>query len=443
MFPRLRLLPLAALLAAAVAGRADDWPQWLGPKRDSVWRETGILDAFPKGGPKVLWRAKIAGGYSGPAVAGGKVYVMDFVTDTDTGKVSHPNKRPKVKGKERVLCLDAKDGKEVWKHEYDCTYEISYPAGPRCTPTVQDGKVYTLGAMGDLFCLDAAKGKVLWAKDFKKEYKAPVPMWGFCGHPLVDAKKLFCIVGGKDSVAVAFDKDTGKELWKALSAKEAGYSAPTLIEAAGKKQLVIWHGEAINGLGPEDGAVYWSVPLAPYYGMSIMTPRQRGKYLFAGGIVGPNRCALLELDETRPGAKVVWRGGQDTGLYPVNMTPFLEDGVIYGVDQPGPLVAVELTTGKRLWKTVKPFTDKEVEKVPSATAFLVKNGERFFVFSETGELIVARLSKKGYEEVSRWKMLEPTHFGFDRKVLWSHPAFAEKCVFARNDKEIVCASLAK
>src|SRR5207244_3876391 len=133
-----------------------------------------------------------------------------------------------------------------WKHEYPCAYRISFPAGPRCTPTVQDGKVYTLGAMGNLYCLDAADGKVLWSKDFPKEYQAPVPLWGFCGHPLVDGQKLFCVAGGPGSVAVALDKDTGKELWRSLTAKEQGYSAPTLIKAGGTRQLLIWDAAALH-----------------------------------------------------------------------------------------------------------------------------------------------------------------------------------------------------
>src|SRR5262249_12627882 len=163
----------------------------------------------------------------------------------------------------------AADGKLLWKHEYECAYQISYPGGPRCTPAVHDGKVYALGAMGHLCCLDAATGRPAWSKDLMKGYATRPPTWGCCGHPLVDGRKLLCLVGGKGSVAVAFDKDRGQELWKALSAEKPGYSPPTLIEAGGRRQLLIWHSEALNSLDPETGAVYWSQPLAPQYGMSI------------------------------------------------------------------------------------------------------------------------------------------------------------------------------
>ena len=174
---------VAILLLAAMPALADDWPQWMGPTRDDQWKETGILQKFPPGGPKKLWSTPVGGGYAGPAVAKGKVYVTDYLAEGERG--NNPMAPTKRQGKERVLCLDAKTGKELWKHEYDCPYNLSYGAGPRCTPTVADGKVYALGAMGDLHVLDADTGTVVWAKDFKADYNAKTPLWGFTGHPLV------------------------------------------------------------------------------------------------------------------------------------------------------------------------------------------------------------------------------------------------------------------
>lgn len=433
-------LVLLTILLIASAARADDWPQWLGPRRDSVWRETGILDKFPKDGLKVRWRMPIAGGYAGPAVAEGRVYVTDFVV-TAGQSTNNPGQRDELSGSERILCFQESDGKLLWKRSYDCDYHISYPAGPRCTPTVTDGKVYTLGAEGKLGCLDAITGKTEWAKDLKKEFQTRAPQWGFCGHPLVEGKTLYCLVGGKGSVVVAFDKDTGKELWRALSAREPGYCPPTMIEAGGKKQLLIWDAENLNSLDLTTGKVYWSVPLEPMYGMSIAAPRQLGDYLFASGIgeVG----ALLKLDREKPEATVVWRGQRDNAVYSGNSTPFLEDGMIYGCDCGlGALRGVKLQTGERLWETFAP-TSGGNRRVSHGTVFLIKNGDRFFLPSETGDLIIAKLTPKGYQEVSRCKLLEPTGSAFGRAVLWSHPAFANRCIYARNDKELICASLAK
>jgi outer membrane protein assembly factor BamB len=431
---RVITLALSLIGLAAGAARGDDWPQWLGPQRDGVWRESGVLEKFPEGGPKVLWRVPVGTGYAGPAVANGRVYLADF----ERAGTANP-----VTGKERVLCLDAAGGKEVWKHEYEVSYKdmkAGYTTGPRCTPTVSGGKVYALGAAGNLLCLDAEKGGEVWSHDLPKDYHVTItqPFWGYCGHPLVDGQKLICVAGGKDSVAVAFDKDTGKELWHALSAEQFGYCPPTLIEAGGARQLLIWHGESVNALDPETGRVYWSVPLKPMYGMAIAEPRLAGDKLF---VSGNGVSALLKLAADKPAAEAVWRGTTKTGFGVINMTPFVEGGTAYGVDQPGQLRGVKLEDGQRLWETFAPVAGKAA---PCGTVFIVKNGDRYFLWNELGDLIIARLSPKGYEEVSRAHLLEPTSKAFEqRSVLWSHPAFANRCMFARNDKELICVSLAK
>jgi outer membrane protein assembly factor BamB len=432
-------LLVSVAATSVVAARADDWPQWMGPARDGVWSESGIVDKFPAGGPPVRWRVPVAGGYSGPAVAGGRVYVTDYVR-TSGEVMNNPGARGTLAGRERVLCFSAQDGKLLWKHEYDCPYEISYPAGPRTTPAVDGDRVYTLGAEGHLLCLDADSGQLRWAKELKKEYQIQSPMWGFCGHPLVDGNKLICLVGGAGSVAVAFDKTTGRELWRALSAQEPGYCPPKIIEAGGARQLLIWHPQALNALDPETGKVYWSEPLEPQYGMSVTMPQRSGEYLYASGI---GKCAaLFRLLPDRPAVEEVWTAKPDMAVFCSNGTPLIAGGTIFGNDcEVGNLRAVDLQTGKRLWETFQPTTGGE-RRASHGTAFLTRNGERYFLFSETGELILARLTAEKYEEISRAKLLEPTNEAFGRPVVWSHPAYAERCCFVRNDKELVCVSLA-
>jgi outer membrane protein assembly factor BamB len=446
MTPRRLMLAVFLAMSLLTVSRADDWPQWQGPKRDSVWRESGIIDKFPADGPKVLWRTPIGPGYTGPAVVGDRVYVMDREGDP-LARGAETSGKNGLKGKERVLCLDAKSGKEIWKHEYDCLYKIYYPSGPRATPVVHEGKVYTLGSMGDVYCLDAATGKPDWSKNLATEYKAKLPVWGFAGHPLVVGDKLFCLVGGKDSVAVALDRHTGKELWHNLTVEEVGYAPPMLYEVGGKRQLIIWHTEAVNALDPDTGTVLWSQkfpvdrgPERP--GISVSSPRLDGNRLFVTCVHhGP---LMLELAADKPGAKIVWKGKSDSvakpdGLHSLMSSPIIKDGHIYGICAFGELRCLKADTGEQLWSTFQATTGK---KALFATAFLVQQADRFFLFNDIGDLIIARLTPKGYEEISRAHILEPTLLSRGRDVVWSHPAFANKCMYARNDKEIVCISLA-
>jgi outer membrane protein assembly factor BamB len=435
-----RLIAVVVVSLAVCGGvRGDDWPQWLGPGQASTWNETGLVETFPAGGPPVKWRAKVGYGYSGPAVADGKVFVTDYVS-TKGEIANNPNGRARLEGRERVLCLSSKDGTELWSHAYDRPYEISYPAGPRATPTVDGEHVYTLGAEGDLICFQTGSGSIVWKKDLKVEYGVPSPLWGFSAAPLVDGNKLICMVGGAGSVVVAFDKLTGKELWRQLSSEDAGYSQPTIIEAGGTRQLIVWTPETINGLNPETGAVYWSQPLKPDYRMSIMVPRQSGNLLFASGI--GNVAAVLKLAADKPAAEIIWTGKVNQTVYAANVTPLIVEGVVYGCDcRTGALTAADLHTGERLWET-RQATTPTPRPIGHGTAFLVRQGDRYVLFSETGDLILAKLSPEKYEELDRTHLLDPTNEAFGRPVVWSHPAFAEKCVFARNDKELVCASLA-
>jgi outer membrane protein assembly factor BamB len=427
---------LCVCLGCAVT-QGDDWPQWLGPQRNSVWSETGILDTFPPEGPRVVWRQKIGGGFAGPAVAAGRVFVTDYVTEKQP--IPSASRRDKLEGTERVLCLSATDGQVLWEHAYPRSYNISYPAGPRATPTVDGDRVYSLGAEGDLLCLNVADGAVVWSCNLPELLGYETPQWGCTGHPLIDGDKLICIAGGEGSIAVALDKRSGKVLWKALSATESGYCSPMILTAGGTRQLIIWHSESINSLNPDSGQVYWSQPLQPDWSMAIATPRTDGKHLFAGAIM--MKSVLLELAPDKPDATVVWYGKKDVGIAPTISTPFLEDGYLYGVDREGELRCVELATGKHIWTTYAATTKGAA--TDNATAFLVKQADRFFLFNELGQLVIAQLTPAGYRELSRGQIIEPAGTSQRRPIVWSHPAFANRCIYARNDREIVCVSLAK
>lgn len=429
---------LAGILCLAAPALADDWPQWRGPNRDAHWRESGILQSLPEEDLEASWRTPVGLGYAGPAVADGKVYVFDY-TPAGGDLTNNPGGRAELEGTERLLCLDSATGAQQWEYSYPRKYEISYPSGPRCTPTVDGDRVYSLGAEGDLSCLRTTDGSVVWKKSFQDDFDAPTPLWGHSAHPLVEGDLLICLVGGKGSVVVAFNKLTGEEAWRGLTASEIGYCPPSMIELNGERQLVVWDADNIHGLDPKTGELLWELPLKPAYGMSIAAPQQRGELLFASGMGAVG--ALMKLDPSGRAADVVWTGKPKNAVYCSNSTPMIDGDVLYGVDvEQSALIAVDLKTGDRLWEEKSPITDEERGR--HGTAFLVKQGQQYVLFNEMGDLVLAKLSVEGFEDHGRTHLLEPTGEAFGRPVVWSHPAFAERSVFARNDQEIVRVSLA-
>jgi outer membrane protein assembly factor BamB len=448
----MRLL-ITALLLLPLSAAADDWPQWLGPKRDGVWRESGILDRFPAGGPKVLWRAPCGMGYAGPAVTQGKVFLPDRVLGSGTKNPDSGFSRTAVRGTDRLLCLDEATGKELWKFEYPVEYRVSYAMGPRCTPTVDGDLVFWLGTMGDLYAVDGKTGKPVWEKHFLKDYMADVPQWGFAAHPLVDGDRLICLVGGSQAPGVvAFDKKTGKEVWKKLQiGGDPGYNPPTIFEVNGKRVLIIWHTHAVVGLDPETGTKLWQYDREIQSALTVPTARLvKGSLLFLTSFY--NGSLLLDIGGDSP--KVIWKskskGGQSAvmpentvDLHSIMPAPWIQDDHIYGICSYGELRCLELMTGKRVWETHAATAGKSARW---ANAFLVPHAEsgRVFLFNDKGELIIARLTPKGYEEIDRAKVLEPTNpYGGGRTVVWSHPAFANGNMYARNDKEVVAVLLKK
>ena len=430
------LFACCAVVIAPLPLPADEWPQWMGPQRDNVWREDGVLEALPAAGPRVVWRVPIAGGYAGAAVAGGRVFVTDYVTAADV-KVANFERKAST-GTERVLCLDEATGQLLWKHEYPVTYTIAYPAGPRCTPTVDGDRVYTLGAEGDLFCFDAATGKVVWSRDLKKDYATKAALWGWASHPLVDGEKLICIAGTDAAHAVAFDTRTGKELWRAGTAPEQGYVPPSIIEAAGVRQLVLVKPDGVYAVDPDTGKLLWETPYNADNGSIIMTPVRVGDHLYVGGYQGKN--LLLKLKADAPGVDVVWRNKPKQGISAVNVQPFVADGIVYGFHESGELRAMRIPEGDFAWRGGGPLGARPQG---SGTAFITRHRDRFFLFTETGDLVIAKLTPAGYEELSRAHLIEPTNVAFGRPVVWCAPAYANRSIIVRNDAEIIRVSLAK
>lgn len=422
-----------------LTGSAEDWPEWRGKGRVGVWNETGILDTFPPAGLRIQWRTPIHRGFAGPAVANGRVYIADFV----------PSER--LKGAERVVALDEKTGAVLWTREWPVDYHglmETYAIGPRATPTVDGDRVYEVGAKGALRCLDARTGEVLWQKDYVKDYATEVPVWGITGAPLVDGERLICLVGGEpDAKVVAFDKKTGKELWRALpSDSEPGYGQPIMVQYGTTRQLIIWHSRAVASLDPASGKVNWEQPFKLNSGLSVATPVQSGARLFLSAFY--NGPMMLTLDGQTPRAELSWKGKsnseiQTDGLHSLISTPVIVGDYIYGICSYGQMRCLNAKTGERIWET----QEVTKERARWATGFIVRNGDRFFINNDRGELIIARLSPDGYHELSRTTLITPTAQSGNRRELgainWSHPAYANRHIIARNDEEVISASLAR
>jgi outer membrane protein assembly factor BamB len=419
-------------------GGVADWPEWRGRGRLGVWTESGILDRFPAQGLHVVWRTPIHGGYAGPAVADGRVFVADFAQTRG------------LRGVERIVTLDAGTGRTLWSREWDTNYIgmlDTWAIGPAATPTADGDRVYVLGRAGALSCLNAGTGAVVWQKDYMKDYGAEMPTWGFTGAPLVDGNRLICLVGGAPNAkVVAFDKMSGREVWRALpSNSEPGYAQPIIISAGGTRQLIIWHPVAISSLDPATGHVYWEQPFKINYGMTVPTAVQDGSRLLVSCFY--NGSLMLSLDERTPAARVLWKGKSDSevqtdGLHAVVATPVIAGDYVYGLCSYGQFRCLNAKTGERVWET-QVVTG---EKARWASGQIVRQGDRYFINNDRGDLIIARLSPKGYEELSRTTLIEPTSNPGNRRALeavnWSHPAYANRRIYARNDKEILCASLA-
>ena len=421
------LITLALSLLGVAAQETQDWPQWRGVHRDGTWAETGVTDTLPEQLP-IKWRTPIGAGYCGPTVADGRVFVMDRVTEP--------------KEQERVHCLDQDTGKILWTHAYDCRYEISYKAGPRCSVLIHGDRAYALGSMGHLHCLRPKTGEVLWSHDLRTRYEIRMPIWGIAASPILESGLLIVPVSGKEGAyLVAFDPETGEERWRGFSDR-GNYSTPTVVVQGGQRIVVCWTGDRVIGVFPKTGKLAWEIPFkAKNMPLGVADPVYHDGHLFFTGFY--DGALLLRLHKDKPAVEEVWRRrGQNErrtdSLHSIISTPLIKDGHVYGVDSYGEFRCLELATGDRVWED-----RTAVPRSRWATIHFVQNGKRTWMFNERGELMIAQLSPEGFKELARAQLISPTREQLNRRggVCWSHPAFAHRHVFARNDQEIVCADL--
>jgi outer membrane protein assembly factor BamB len=413
---------LVAIVSLAGALCAEDWPQFRGPNRDAVWHETGIMQVFPSEGLPVRWRAPIGYGLSSPVVADGRVYLADAELQ-------------KPKARERTHCFDEKTGKILWTYTYDVTYpdwafDPTQKPGPNSTPIVKDGKIYALGMMGDLFCLDAIKGTVVWQKNLMKEYGTK-EFTGTTPSPLIEDNLLILAAGIQpDACVIAFDKVTGKEVWRALDDPWT-YSSPIVITAGGQRQLIVWSPKAVTSLNPVTGKTWWREEVSTTNSYGVAPAVSSGDRLLLSGL-------MFQLDATKPAARVLWPENPVPTKVVLSSTsiPIMQDGYVYTGKSSGQLACLDANTGKEIWST-----DKVTGRGSGATIQLTPNGDSVLIFTDQGNLIRAKLSPDGYHELSRVHLLDPTYPFGGRKVVWPPPAYANGHIFVHNDEELICASL--
>lgn len=402
------------LLALASALHADDWPQWRGLHRNGVWGEERLLEKFPADGLKVRWRVPVGPGYSSPVIAQGRVFITDVVLGT----------KEKPSATERVHCYDEATGRRLWIHAYDVAYpswvwDYEGKQGPCPTPIVHEGKVYAAGGVGHLFCFDARTGEILWKLDLAKKYTIAE----FCirGSPLIEGDLLIVPKGyGAPPGVIAFHKDTGREAWTAM--EEGGYnSSPIVVTAGGKRQLIVPGKRELVSLDPATGAVFWQHKLE----CGIPTPIQSGNRLLVNGM-------MFELDAEKPAAKVVWPARRSDADLSDTTTAILFGDLVVSHKKKDTLVCLDAKTGKTLWEVAE----------KSVTHSLTLAGDGVFLFTDSGELIRARISAQGFQVTGRTALIKPTDFYGKRRVVWAAPSYANRHVFARNDEELISASLA-
>lgn len=413
VLPLLLPVPDQRSLAADAPRTGEEWPRWRGPRGDGTWNGPRLPEKWPADGLAQRWRQPIGGGYAGVIVADRRVYTCDRQTDP--------------REVERILCFDAESGERRWERSYAVAYgNLDYGNGPRAAPTVFDGRVYALGAVGHLHCLDAETGKPVWSAHLADDLDGRVPMWGYAASPFIYEDLVIVQPGGKsgDSI-VALDRRTGKRVWSSLS-DETAYATPVVLEHNGTVQLICWTPSHVRSLDPRTGRPFWSVPYKVTYGVSIATPIFHRGLVFVSGYWEGSKA--IRLGEDAEDAAVAWE--ENRYLRGLMSQPLCRDGYVYLLDKAYGLTCFELDTGKKVWDDDNRMTPRG--RNPQATLVWLNEGDRAIVLNASGELILARLNPEGYHEQSRTKIIGET---------WAHPAYAGDRVYARSDTELVCVEL--
>ena len=405
----LRLVSFAVAMSAGVQLAAEDWPQFLGPERNGVYRGPALAEAWGAQGPRVVWRKTVGQGLSGPVVVQGRVILFH-----------------RVGVEEVVESLDAGTGVTQWRHAYPTAYrdDFGFDEGPRAVPVVAGGIVYTFGAEGQLRAIDLAKGTLLWSIDTMRRFEVPKGFFGAAGSPLVEDGRVLANVGGRKGGIVAFEARSGKVLWTATT-DEASYSSAAGATIGGRRLAVFLTRAELVALDPATGAIQFQRPWRARMAASVnaATPLVIGDLLFMSAEYGPG-AAVLRVE----GATLTPLWASDEVLTNHYATSVHHNGYLYGLhgrqEFGQSLRAVELRTGKVRWSE---------ERFLAGTVTLA--GDRLVILRERGELVLAPASPEGFRPLARAQVL--------RGVVRAYPALADGFLFARNEDTLVCLDLRK
>lgn len=391
--------------SAAVQSRTpttggSDWPRFLGPAGNGISSEKGIRKNWSQQPPKALWKVDLSDqGYAGPAVANGKVFIIDHRGSQDV-----------------VRALDLKTGADVWTYAYEDTASANYGFA-RSTPAISGGKVYTVSRLGVVHCLDEKTGKPIWSRDVVKDFSAQRPDWDITGSPVLDGDRLLLSPGGRNAAIVALHKDTGQTLLQGGGDVKTGYATPVVATIAGKKQYLAFTAKALVGVDASDGKTLWSVPWETSYDVNAATPIVLGDSVFITSGYG-HGCALV--DVTPNGASIRW---QSRDLQSRFNTPVLVGNAVYGIGEPGNMVCLDPKTGKVHWRQ----PGFEFGGLMSVDGVILAMDGR------TGACVMVQATPEAYRELGRFTPLGGQS--------WTAPIVAQGRLIVRNTKAIACFDL--